>query len=91
MKSLPVESLYEKYPKLLKLNVDTILEWLKRQPHLPELTEFEVAVFLQVSDYSIEAAKTRLDSFYTIRTLLPGCFGSRDILGADVAAMKEVA
>lgn len=89
---LSIEKFYVKYPKLVKSDVEKLLEWLKMQPHLPaSLTELEAGIFLTASDYSIESAKIRVDNFYTIRTMLPGCFSSRDVSGDDVRAMKNVA
>lgn len=58
---IEIEKLYKKYPKLLKNDVTKIQEWLKRQPHLPHLTDLEVVIFLKAANYRIEATKLRID------------------------------
>lgn len=90
MKCQDVEILYGKCPALKREYVKQIHEWLSRQPHLPQITDLEIACFLRASNYSIENAKYRIDNYYTCRTHVTS-FSGRDILGDDVNWMKDVA
>lgn len=89
MKRLDVELLYGKYPDLKREYVQQINEWIARQPHLPKISDLEIACFLRATNCSVEAAKCRIDNFYTCRTRI-SVFTGRDILGDDVTFMKDV-
>lgn len=89
MKILDSESLYKKYPKINREDVEKIRNWIEKQPHLPKITDLEISWFLFGTNYSIEAAKTRLDNYFTFRTHVPLLFSGRDILGEDMVYTKE--
>ncbi|XP_063706111.1 alpha-tocopherol transfer protein-like [Culicoides brevitarsis] len=54
-------------------------QWLEKTPHLPQLEDHEIFLFLHASNFSVEACKTRLDKFYTIRTRVKAMFEERDV------------
>jgi len=84
MKFIDVEKVYKKHPQLNREDVASIQEWLKKQSHLPKLTDLYIALFLHSSNFSVEAAKTRLEIFFTFRTKLPQFFANRDVLREDI-------
>lgn len=89
MKRMNVEQLYGKYPDLKREQVQQIQSWLEKQPHLPKITDLEIVCFLKATNYSTEAAKYRIDNFYTCRTHI-SVFSGRDIFGDDVSFTKDV-
>lgn len=56
-------------------------DWSKKQPHLPEMTDSEIALFLHSNYYRIEPTKTTIDTYYTIKTHVPEFFSNRDPVG----------
>lgn len=89
MKCLDIEELYGKSNKLKREHVQRVHEWLSKQPHLPKITDLEIACFLRASNYSIESAKYRIDNYYTCRTHIAE-YNKRDILDDDVLYIKDV-
>ncbi|KAL1493411.1 hypothetical protein ABEB36_011471 [Hypothenemus hampei] len=59
----------------IEKDVKIIQEWLRTQPHLPEIPE-EILIqsFLLFNKFSIEMCKQKLDTYYTIRKSLPEFF-----------------
>ncbi|KAJ6634789.1 hypothetical protein Bhyg_13368, partial [Pseudolycoriella hygida] len=66
------------------------MDWCKRQPHLPNLNELEIIVYLHSCYNSLEAAKVCIDTAFTIRTHCPDFFANRDVLGKDVEGQMGV-
>lgn len=93
MKSLKlfnVEELYKQYPKELKRDdVVSIQEWRKAQPHLPNTTDSEIALFLHASYFNVVKCKKRIDDYYTLRTKCPQVFNNRKIKGEDIRATSN--
>ncbi|XP_034247968.1 alpha-tocopherol transfer protein-like [Thrips palmi] len=61
----------------LKRDSVALREWVNSQPHLPDLTsEYDewLETFLLVAKNSMEKAKTRLDNYFTTRTVLDEWF-----------------
>ncbi|KAJ3663842.1 hypothetical protein Zmor_008063 [Zophobas morio] len=73
-KCIEPEKLYSRDPKLTKQDVEIIKEWLKKQPHLPELHETQILLSLHSCYYQIEATKTAIDNYFTVRNLCPEIF-----------------
>ncbi|XP_017781335.1 PREDICTED: alpha-tocopherol transfer protein-like [Nicrophorus vespilloides] len=76
--SVDVEAMYERVKDLKREDIKILQEWLKMQPHLPEITELQLILFLHSCYYSIEATKKCIDYFYTARTHCPEFFKDRD-------------
>ncbi|XP_033218255.1 uncharacterized protein LOC117173723 [Belonocnema kinseyi] len=69
-------------------DVETIKEWLKKQPHLPEFDDdYRIMTFLRGCKFSLEKCKRKLDMYFTMRALVPEFFANRDITRSE---MKEI-
>ncbi|XP_066157989.1 retinol-binding protein pinta-like [Euwallacea fornicatus] len=56
-------------------DIKIIKEWLKTQPHLPEIPEDRIIEsFILFNKFSIERTKQKLDMYYTIRSAIPELF-----------------
>ncbi|XP_034239588.1 alpha-tocopherol transfer protein-like [Thrips palmi] len=64
-------------------------QWLRDEPHLPDLTDEDDAWlerYLVCSKNSLERAKRGLDCYFTVRSEAPGIFADRD---SESAAFKR--
>lgn len=69
-----LQKLYQENPNLKKKDVEIIEQWIEKQPHLPKVTELQLIIFLQSCCYQIQPTKITIDSFFTMRTLMPEIF-----------------
>lgn len=54
--------------------------WVLKQPHLKARTDDQFLIsFLRGCKYSLEKAKTKLDSFYAMRCVLPELYNNRSL------------
>lgn len=66
-------------PKRRQDDIDAIKTWLAKQNHLNANTEDQwILTFLRGCKFSLERTKEKIDSYYTMRTLLPEFFTNRD-------------
>ena len=76
-----IEELNE-VPERMSADLQALREWIDKQPHLRSRTtdQFLIA-FLRGCKYSLEKAKKKLDSYYTLRTNFPDLF---QLFGDDI-------
>lgn len=61
-------------------SVQAIMEWLAKQPHLPDTWDEAIVMnFLRSCSFSMEKTKRKLDLYFTMRTAAPEFFSNRDI------------
>ncbi|XP_055378592.1 alpha-tocopherol transfer protein-like [Condylostylus longicornis] len=82
---------YKKNKELSSDEISKLLEWIKQQPHLPEVTELEAILFLHSCYYSMQLAKQTVDTYFTMRTHVPELFSGINFEKEDLkTAMKIV-
>ncbi|XP_012288412.1 alpha-tocopherol transfer protein [Orussus abietinus] len=70
---------------------DRLREWLKLQPHLPQdLPNERLEYFVIGTKLSLELAKQKLDTYYTVRRLVPEIFQDRDPAGPWATRLREI-
>ncbi|KAK5638640.1 hypothetical protein RI129_012935 [Pyrocoelia pectoralis] len=79
LKYSSVDLEYQKRMELRREDVQMIKEWLGKQPHLPEMEEFEIITILLSCNYSVELTKVTIDNYYTLKSLTPEIFRKRDL------------
>lgn len=85
MASKPFVSLDEEFkrnPELKKADLQSLRDWYEKQPHLPKISDAELALFLHSNYYRLEPTKNTLETFYTIRSHVPEFFANRDPLSS---------
>ncbi|XP_023289565.1 retinol-binding protein pinta isoform X2 [Orussus abietinus] len=87
IKSPTLEEEMRKNPELKESDIQALREWCAKQPHLPKISDFELALFLHSNYYRLEPTKNTIDVFYTIRSHVPELFSNRDPLGSK--AMRQ--
>lgn len=73
-----LEEELKKNPELSRVDLESLREWCAKQPHLPEITDTELALFLHSNYYRIEPTKKTIDAYFTMRTHVPDFFINRD-------------
>lgn len=67
-------------PARIKDGLAELKGWIMRTPHLRARTDDQFLVsFLRGCKYDVDRAKTKIDSFYTIRSAVPEFFANREI------------
>ncbi|KAG5881555.1 hypothetical protein JTB14_028172 [Gonioctena quinquepunctata] len=75
----------------LKEDIHIIREWVKNQPHLPEVPSDRVITnFLLLNKFSIENTKQRLDMYYTMRSLFPDFFQDKHPLSSHMLKTMDL-
>ncbi|XP_013102470.2 alpha-tocopherol transfer protein-like [Stomoxys calcitrans] len=87
-----LEQEYAKHPHIEREEVQKLHQWLRAQPHMPELWEHEVLIFYHACQYQMEYSKQVIEDYYTFRTQTEEFFDNLDINSAQmVQAQKTVA
>ncbi|XP_065223524.1 alpha-tocopherol transfer protein-like [Planococcus citri] len=61
------EEEYARDPKLDKEDIQQLMQWIEKQPHMPRVSEYHVMQYYHCSDYSQQKAKDLLDLHYAYR------------------------
>lgn len=72
-------------PELRDEDLQAFRDWADKQPHLPAVTDAELALFLHTCHYRLEPAKSAVDTYFTVRTHAPELFSERTLQCQDVA------
>ncbi|GAB0096118.1 hypothetical protein DMENIID0001_115880 [Sergentomyia squamirostris] len=68
-------------PGRIEKDLETLREWIKKQPHLRVRTEDQFLVsFLRGCKWSLERTKEKIEDFYTLRSQMPELMDSRNPL-----------
>ncbi|XP_046980067.1 alpha-tocopherol transfer protein-like [Schistocerca americana] len=59
-------------------DVRHIREWLEHQPHLPQITDEKIMLFLHSCHYSLERTKSTIDTYFSLKTTAPEFFSERN-------------
>ncbi|XP_018400258.1 PREDICTED: alpha-tocopherol transfer protein-like [Cyphomyrmex costatus] len=78
IKLVPFEEELKKNPELKESDIEILRQWCRKQPHLPKMTDSELALFLHSNYYRLEPTKSTIDTFFTVRTHVPEFFHNRD-------------
>lgn len=76
-----------KLPENRKKELQKVRTWLATQPHLPELNDEYIYLFLHGCYYSVEKAKTCIENYFTIRSNTPMLFAGRDVYNPKLQSM----
>lgn len=79
IKPVSFEEELKKNPELKEADIQMLREWCEKQPHLPKISNRELALFLHSNYYRLEPTKSNIDTFFTVRTHVPEFFCNRDI------------
>ncbi|XP_017106004.2 alpha-tocopherol transfer protein [Drosophila bipectinata] len=70
-------------------DLEALRNWLSKQPHLKARQDDQFLVgFLRGCKFSLEKTKSKLDNFYTIKTLMPELFGNRTMDEKNIALCR---
>ncbi|XP_039444102.1 alpha-tocopherol transfer protein-like isoform X1 [Culex pipiens pallens] len=89
MKTLTYPSVEEQY-RQYRSDVQVLIEWLQTQPHLPEISEYELILFLHSNYYEMEATKKTIEAYYTFRTTCKDMFVDKDVCSAPVQQAMDI-
>ncbi|XP_063231579.1 alpha-tocopherol transfer protein-like [Bacillus rossius redtenbacheri] len=78
------------FPKEHHENIQHLRAWLSYQPHLPELTDEHLHLFLHSCYDDEEKTKKTIESYFTMKTMAPELFANRDPLGGDVQQALDI-
>ncbi|KAB0791370.1 hypothetical protein PPYR_03170 [Photinus pyralis] len=73
-----VEDEYKKNKELRADDMKALQEWVRKQPHLPHVSDFQLALFLHSCHFSMEQAKVTIEKFFTYRGAWGDFFANRD-------------
>ncbi|XP_065201041.1 alpha-tocopherol transfer protein-like [Planococcus citri] len=80
-------------PEAIRRDVCSLMEWLKKQPHLPNVEDEQMLTHcLLRCKNSVEKCKTVLEAYYTLKSAMPEIYDDRDPYALDIErCMKGMA
>ncbi|KAL9896384.1 alpha-tocopherol transfer protein-like isoform 1-T4 [Glossina fuscipes fuscipes] len=84
--SFDIVEQYVRFPKIERREVQKILEWIRAQPHMPNLSEGEILIFYIACQCSSEMTKQVIDTNLTCHTHVDEFFNNLD---PEYAAMER--
>ncbi|XP_044261175.1 alpha-tocopherol transfer protein-like [Tribolium madens] len=82
---------FAKDKNLKEEDVKALMEWVNKQPHLPQINEIQSILFLQSCYFRNEVAKTAIDTYFTVKTFCFDLFGGRYPLQSPLKESLNVA
>ncbi|XP_044260922.1 uncharacterized protein LOC123008924 [Tribolium madens] len=80
---------FDRTPETVKSDIESIEEWLKKQPHLQKIpTDISIESFLYTAKFSVEETKRIIDDFYTVRGQLPRILNTKEMHPNSEILMK---
>ncbi|PSN31652.1 hypothetical protein C0J52_14955 [Blattella germanica] len=70
-------------PKEYEEDVKHLRDWLKGQPHLPDISDEHLYLFLHSCIHNLTLTKATIEHYYTLRTHSPELFDDRDPMSTD--------
>lgn len=77
--TVPLEDEIKNNPELRMADIKTLRDWCEKQPHLPKISDKELALFMHSNYYLLEPTKVTIDTYFTIRTHVPEFFSNKDV------------
>ncbi|ALC44043.1 CG33514 [Drosophila busckii] len=75
-------------PERIEADLEALKTWIVQQPHLNPRTDDQFLIaFLRGCKYSLEKAKSKIDTFYMLRTKYPEMFNPTDV---DNGKLREI-
>ncbi|XP_050428173.1 alpha-tocopherol transfer protein-like [Adelges cooleyi] len=75
LEKLKAEEFYQP-PERIEEDVTQLMEWLTKQPHLPDVTDRKwLSHFIIGCKYNLQRSKQVIDAYFTVREELPDFFG----------------
>ncbi|KAM0726883.1 Alpha-tocopherol transfer protein-like [Formica fusca] len=88
---VPFEEELKRNPELKETDIKMLREWCEKQPHLPKISNSELALFLHSNYYRLESTKTTIDTFFTVRSHVPEFFCNRDLTNSkELKKVKQI-
>lgn len=81
-KYITLEEELKKNPEIKLSDIQILGEWCEKQPHLSEIQNVELVLFLHSNYYRIKPAKEMIENYYTYRIHAPELFSNKDMLDA---------
>ncbi|XP_052897530.1 alpha-tocopherol transfer protein-like [Anopheles moucheti] len=79
-----------RWPSVDRGSIETIKQWLTTQPHLPQIEDHEIALFLHANYCNAEATQRTIENYYTLRTSHRECFTDRDVFNDALQTAQKI-
>ncbi|XKL68333.1 hypothetical protein PGB90_003824 [Kerria lacca] len=69
----------------IEADVQYLIQWMQKQPHLPKLTDKELLSHCLLNcKNSVEKTKNKLETYFNTKAIMPEIFTNRDPLSYDI-------
>nr|XP_022905855.1 alpha-tocopherol transfer protein-like isoform X1 [Onthophagus taurus] len=79
-----LEDEYKRKPDLKRESVEMIKNWMNKQPHLPKISDLDIALFLNSCYFKLEPTKICIENYYNLRDHCPEFFSKRDPFSSEM-------
>ncbi|XP_045467228.1 alpha-tocopherol transfer protein-like [Harmonia axyridis] len=74
-----------------KKELQKVRAWLLTQPHLPDISDEYIFLFLHACFYSVDRTKICIENYFTLRSSTPMIFAGRNAYDPKLQAMLQLA